>query len=117
MSAFAAGLAPLVAHAPLSRLAAALRAAGLDQWTVASHQPEMQPLMTVQPAGRPAYVWLRPHFTPQFAQAQLHIDDAIYIIELFAYQRRAALTNPDAFATTEEALTLWERLFHAWEES
>jgi hypothetical protein len=117
VSASAARLAPMVGAAELARLVAALRAAGLDQWTVADHQPEAQPLMTVQQAGRPGYVWLRPHFTAQFAQAQLHIDDAIGVIELFAYERRAAAADPDAFATVEEALVLWERLRHAWELS
>jgi hypothetical protein len=117
VSASPASLPVLVAVPAIAQLVAALRAAGLDQWTVADHQPAMQPLMTVQQAGRPGYVWLRPHYTPQFAQAQLHIEDAIQIIELFAYQRRASAVDPEAYATTEEALALWERLYHAWEQS
>jgi hypothetical protein len=92
------------------RILFALRAAGLDQWSVAHHQPEMPPLMTVERAGTPGVVWLRPHFTPRFAQVALPIEDAIAALYVAARARLDAGADPEAYATEDEALAAWDRV-------
>lgn len=101
---------PHVASTALLRIVCALQTAGLDRWTVAHHQPEMQPLMTVERAGTPGVYWFRPHFTPRFAQIALPIEDAIAALYVAARARLDAGADPEAFATDDEALAAWDRL-------
>lgn len=99
-----------------ARLLAAIRMAGLDAWTVAHHQPEMQPLLTVERAGTPGVVWLRPHFTPRFAQVALPIENAIAALYVAARRRLEAGADPETHATEDEALAAWDCLRAAAEE-
>jgi hypothetical protein len=97
------------------RIGRALRRAGLDVWTASQHQPELPLLMTLAETAHPGYVWLRPHFTAQFAQVSLPVADAEAIISAWAAERDGRVEDPDAAATEGEALDLWERLQHGWE--
>ena len=87
-------------------LTIALQSAGLEVWDVSRHQPVDANLMTVQTSAKPGRVWLRPHFTRDFAQLELDVRAAAIAITAFARTRPDA----EAPATTSEALTLWSRL-------
>lgn len=87
----------------------ALHHAGLDAWTPSRHQA-CPNLMTVEASATPGRVWLRPHFTPQFEQLELSIAAARETIQMFAWSRLHRAPEAPAYATEEEALTLWERL-------
>jgi hypothetical protein len=93
-----------------ARLLAAIEMAGLGVWTVARIQPETQPLLTVERAGIPGVVWLRPHFTPRFAQVALPIEEAIAALYVAARRRLDSGADPEAYATEDEALAAWDCL-------
>lgn len=87
-------------------LTAALQTAGLDVWDVSRHQPADINLMTVQTSATRGRVWLRPHFTSDFAQLELDVRDAAMAIHGFARAR----VDADVPASAEEALELWSHL-------
>jgi hypothetical protein len=111
--------APIPAlHMPtddMARVVCALRTAGLDRWSAAAHQPAGQLLMTVERAATRGDIWLRPHFTPRFAQVALPIEEAIAALYVASRARLATGADPDAPATEDEALAAWERLLNAAE--
>lgn len=92
-----------------SRITAALQAAGLDSWTCTQGQ-ECPNLMGLEPTAHVGYVWLRPHFTPEFEQIALPVETAVAELYVAARARLDTGAHPDTFATLDEALQVWERL-------
>jgi hypothetical protein len=93
----------------MAQISAALHDAGVEAWDVTQHQ-DCPFLMSVQDAAGPGRLWLRPHFTPRFAQVLLPTELAVATIEAFAQGRTG-----EGHATEDEALALWDRLVAAAE--
>lgn len=92
-----------------SRITAALQAAGLDAWSCTAAQA-CPNIVGLEAAAHAGYVWLRPHFTPEFEQIALPVETAIAALYVAARARLDTGAHPDTFATLDEALQVWERV-------